>query len=283
MHAGGVGLGIVVSDLDGTLLDAQHRLSSADRRSLVELGERGILRAVATGRSLFSALRVLDDDWPIDFLVHASGAGVSHWPSRELVKVEHMPAPLALELARRLQARGLDFMLHRAVPENHCCYWHKSARANRDFERRVELYAGYMQPFPSPIEISEPMCQAIVIDPAPSPGSYPELVRELSEFSVIRTTSPLDGSATWIEVFPRGVRKSAAARWLLETRAAASTRSLAVGNDYNDVDLLDWADLACVVGNAPAELCARYRNVASNEASGFSEAVRWALAECRMS
>jgi hydroxymethylpyrimidine pyrophosphatase-like HAD family hydrolase len=275
-----VRLGIVVTDLDGTLLDSKHQLSAADRQSLLELGQRGILRVVATGRSLFSALRVVASDWPIDFLVHASGAGVSHWPSRELVKVEYMPAPLALELVQRLQARGLDFMLHRAVPENHCCYWQRSARPNPDFDRRVQLYADYMQPLPKPLQISEPMCQAIVIDPAPSPGSYPELVRELVQFSVIRTTSPLDGTATWIEVFPRGVRKSAAARWLLETRAQASSQSLAVGNDYNDVDLLDWADLACVVGNAPAELCARYRNVASNQASGFSEAVRWALAEC---
>ncbi|MEO8185288.1 MAG: HAD family hydrolase, partial [Deltaproteobacteria bacterium] len=273
----------VVTDLDGTLVDSKHQLSAADRQTLLGLGERGVVRVVATGRSLFSALRVVDSDWPIDFLVHASGAGISHWPSRELVKVEHMQAPLAHELARRLEARGLDFMLHRAVPDNHCCYWHRGARANRDFDRRVELYASYMQPFPMPIEITEPMCQAIVIDPSPSPGSYPELVRELHEFSVIRTTSPLDGSATWIEVFPRGVRKSAAARWLLETRAAKSTRSLAVGNDYNDVDLLDWADLACVVANAPPELCARYRKVAPNEASGFTEAVRWALAQCAAS
>jgi hydroxymethylpyrimidine pyrophosphatase-like HAD family hydrolase len=275
-----VRLGIVVTDLDGTLIDSKQQLSAADRRTLLGLGAQGVVRVVATGRSLFSALRVVDSDWPIDFLVHASGAGISHWPSRELLKVEHMQAPLALELARRLQARGLDFMLHRAVPENHTFYWHRGTRANPDFDRRVALYAHYMQPFPRPLELSEPMCQAIVIDPSPSPGSYPELVRELAEFSVIRTTSPLDRTATWIEVFPPGVRKSAAARWLLETRAPAGTRSLAVGNDYNDVDLLDWADLACVVGNAPAELCARYRNVASNEASGFSEAVRWALAEC---
>jgi len=275
-----VRLGIVVSDLDGTLIDSKQQLSAADRQSLWELGERGVVRVVATGRSLFSALRVVTSDWPIDFLVHASGAGITHWSSRELVKVEHMPAPLALELARRLRARGLDFMLHRAVPENHCCYWHRSTPANRDFDRRLELYAGYMQPLPRPLEIREPMCQAIVIDPAPSPGSYPQLLRELARFSVIRTTSPLDGSATWIEVFPPGVRKSAAARWLLENRAAPSTRSLAVGNDFNDVDLLDWADLSCVVGNAPAELCARYRNVPPNDASGFSEAVSWALAEC---
>jgi hydroxymethylpyrimidine pyrophosphatase-like HAD family hydrolase len=78
-------------------------------------------------------------------------------------------------------------------------------------------------------------------------------------------------------VFPAGVCKSAAAGWLQRAQAAPGTFSLAVGNDYNDVDLLDWADLACVVGNAPDELCARYRRVAPHDASGFSEAVRLAL------
>jgi len=274
-----VPLGIVVSDLDGTLLDSHRCLSDADRGTLLKLGERGVVRVVATGRSLFSALRVVADDWPIDFLVHASGAGISHWPSRELVKVEHMQAPAAQALALHLQARGLDFMLHRAVPENHRCYLHRTARENHDFDRRVELYADYMQPFARPLAIAEPMCQAVVIDPAPSPGIYPELRRELSEFSVIRTTSPLDGTATWIEVFPGGVCKSAAARWLRQTRARAAGRSLAVGNDYNDLDLLDWADLGCVVANAPAELATRYLRVASNDASGFTEAVELALSQ----
>jgi hydroxymethylpyrimidine pyrophosphatase-like HAD family hydrolase len=167
------------------------------------------------------------------------------------------------------------------VPDNHRCYLHRTARHNHDFERRVQLYADHMRPFDRPFSISEPMCQALVIDPTPSPGSYPELSRELSEFSVIRTTSPLDGQTTWIEVFPRGVCKSAAASWLLQ-RVPAGSRSLAVGNDYNDVDLLEWADLACVVANAPSELCARYRRVPSNDASGFSEAVRHALGEAAL-
>jgi hydroxymethylpyrimidine pyrophosphatase-like HAD family hydrolase len=138
-----------------------------------------------------------------------------------------------------------------------------------------------MQAFLQPFAVSEPMCQAIVIDPSPSPGSYPELRRALTEYSVIRTTSPLDGATTWIEVFPAGVCKSAAARWLFETRAPLGSLSLAVGNDYNDLDLLDWADLARVVAGAPEELRVRFGSVASNDEGGFTEAVSAALAHTR--
>lgn len=270
-------LGLVVTDLDGTLLDSRRQLAARDRATLEQLGARGIVRVVATGRSLFSARRVLAADFPIDFLVFSSGAGIVSWPAGELLLVRHMSAASALSLARRLRERGLDFMLHRAIPDNHQFFTHRSERINLDFEKRAQLYAAYAQPLELPLRVELPMCQALVVDPPPGPGCYPELVAELTDFSVIRATSPLDGASTWIEVFPAGVSKAAAARWLRSLLARGHAPSLAVGNDYNDLALLDWADLACVVGNAPAELRARYRTVACNDEAGFSDAVRAAL------
>ena len=46
---------LVVTDLDGTLLDTGARLGDTNRRVLEQLGENGCLRVVATGRSLHSA------------------------------------------------------------------------------------------------------------------------------------------------------------------------------------------------------------------------------------
>jgi hypothetical protein len=125
------------------------------------------------------------------------------------------------------------------------------------------------------------MCQAVLIEPSPPPGAQAELEAALPAFRVIRATSPLDGTSTWFEVFPRGVGKAAAAAWLLQElevlrpRAAAEhCVCVAVGNDYNDMDLLEWADFGFVVGNAPEDLRRRYPSVGSNRESGFSDAVR---------
>ena len=270
-------LGLVVTDLDGTLLNSQRQLGARDRATLEELGARGIVRVVATGRSLFSAQRALAADFPIDFLIFSSGAGIVSWATRQLLGIQHMPAAVALSLARRLRERGLDFMLHRAIPDNHWFFTHRTERINPDFDQRAQLYAAYAQPLELPLRVELPMCQALVVDPPPAPGCYPELEVELADFSVIRATSPLDGASTWIEVFPAGVSKAAAARWLESSLGRGRASSLAVGNDYNDLSLLDWADLACVVANAPADLRSRYRTVACNDDGGFSEAVRAAL------
>ena len=121
------------------------------------------------------------------------------------------------------------------------------------------------------------MSHAVVIDPPPGPGRHAEVVSAFPGFQVLRSTSPLDGASTWIEIFPLGVNKAAAAAWLWQRGSAPPLSSMAIGNDYNDLALLDWADASFVVGNAPAELRARYATVSSNEDAGFSEAVRRVL------
>ena len=64
----------VFTDLDGTLLGSDQKLSPANHDVLEELGQHGILRVVITGRSLFSCRRVLDRSFPIDHLGHLNGS-----------------------------------------------------------------------------------------------------------------------------------------------------------------------------------------------------------------
>ena len=53
-------------------------------------------------------------------------------------------------------------------------------------------------------------------------------------------------------------------------------RIVSVGNDYNDLDLLEWTDTSYVVGNAPQDLKNRFTGVASNDSGGVAEAAqRW--------
>ncbi len=51
--------GMVVTDLDGTLLQTRRRISDVDTGTLEKLQKRGIILVVATGRSHFSASSVL--------------------------------------------------------------------------------------------------------------------------------------------------------------------------------------------------------------------------------
>lgn len=273
-------LGMVVTDLDGTLLDSRQVLTETDRRTLAALGRRGVLRAVATGRALSSALAVLPPDAPIDYLCHSSGAGITRWSDRAELRSINMPHLDAAALAAELVRRELDFMLLFALPHSHHGYAHQARPGNADFERRLSRYRSTLRPLRLPLAAGQQMSQALVIasaDVVVGGALHAELALAFPAFQVIRATSPLDGVSTWIEIFPRGVHKASAAAWLRESAAPVLSSSMAVGNDHNDLQLLDWADLAYVVANAPPELRARYTTVASNDEGGFSDAVRRAF------
>ena len=109
-----------------------------------------------------------------------------------------------------------------------------------------------------------------------------EITAICSQCSVVKATSPLDGLSLWIEIFAPNVSKSHAVAWLAETLGVHQNNTCAVGNDYNDVDLLHWAGQGFLVANGPPSLQASFPGVASNDNCGVSEAVaRWLVHECR--
>ena len=272
---------MVVTDLDGTLLDTQARLGSVNRQALERLGETGSLRVIATGRSLHSAESVLDADFPIDYLVFSSGAGILDWSNRELLAAHAMGAEDVQGALELLLAKGLAFMVHLGVPDNHHFYYHSGAGQvadgdNPDFHRRRRRYEDFARPLDGPgVEMGQ-VSQFLVIEAPGSESHYDALVSELAHLNVVLTTSPLDHRSRWIEIFPASASKSQAAEWLRHRHGVDHGAVVAVGNDYNDRDLLEWARHSFVVSNAPASLKTRYAVVASNDDQGFTEAVSMA-------
>jgi len=275
--------GMVVTDLDGTLFQRDRRISARNLRTLEELGRLQVLRVVATGRNLFSARKVLDPSFPVDYLLFSSGAGIMDWASQRLLWKSSMDHGQLESAFTALSRRGLDFMVHLPIPENHRFYFYpaRSGRPNPDFAARCALYAQFAQPGEGArLSLCE-ACQLLAVEPSPAPGGcsvYPQLVEELAALRVIRATSPLDGRSCWIEVFSPEVSKACAAAWVARRAGVGQEGVMAVGNDYNDLDLLAWAPASYAVRGSPRELLERFPVVdgGSEADSDFAEAVaRW--------
>ncbi len=82
---------VILSDLDGTLLPSKVRsVSAAIITTLQRLGELGATRAVVTGRNYHSTQKVLQADFPIDYLIFSSGAGIVDWKSKQIVESHNL-------------------------------------------------------------------------------------------------------------------------------------------------------------------------------------------------
>jgi len=272
---------MIVTDLDGTLLNSAGRLSSENRETLHSLAAKNILRIAATGRSLWSAMRVLDSTTPLDYLVFASGTGIVNWPEYKLLYSQHLSRQQALKAVSQLRKYQCDFMLHEPVPENHHFWYHRASTDNPDFEHRIERYQDYCKPWPDSALTADTFSQLLIIQHPDHPKvDHSELTAALTPLSVLRTTSPVDHCSTWFEIFPPQVSKASGIHWLTDRYSLNSESVLVIGNDYNDLEMLELTQHAVVVANAPAELRERFKTVPTNDEDGFSFAVRDWLCEC---
>ena len=254
---------LLVCDLDGTLLLRDRPFDSRDLALLQRLGDQGTIRAIATGRALATAMRVIPPDFPIDYLIFSSGAGVLEWHSQELLVSHTMHPDDVSRATRALMQLRLDFMIHAPIPDQHIFHYHRTGATNPDFERRLSRYAadGRALQLDTPIASAS---QLLAVSPSGDPDEpYLKLCAGLKGLSIIPATSPLDGQSMWIEVFAPTVSKSQAAAWIARTHNIDRRDTFAIGNDYNDWDLLRWAAHAALVRNAPAVMRAEFDPVES--------------------
>ena len=271
---------MVITDLDGTLLSSNGSMTVRDLDALCRLGDNGVVRVIATGRSLYSFKTVAGNDLPADYVIFSTGAGIITFPDGRLIRNIHMEPGAVSSAVQIFMEFGLDFMVHQPIPDNHRFLYYETGRENPDFHRRLARYGEFCRPLDNASSNIGSASQLLaVVNHDNSATVFAALRLKLTGYSVIRSTSPLDGRSTWIEVFAPGVSKSQSAAWLAGRLNIDRKLVLAVGNDYNDMDLLEWAGTAFLVANAPDLLKNRFASVPSHDHGGVAEAIDLWLSE----
>ena len=277
-----MGKRLFITDLDGTLMTDDKTISPRDLATLERLQRNGIITAVATGRShhsLEKALKAIgfgkgQDFFPIDYVLFSTGAGIMAFPSRDIIFQRALDSPDAKKIMAYFDHHKLDYMVHKAIPHTREFLYRSHGLPNPDFETRLSFHPGDGSPLKDPIRNVEPATQVLAVIPVGADAPELEAIkRNLSDFSVIQATSPLDHKSVWIEVFHKDVSKSKAASFLAERLSIYRQDSISIGNDYNDEDLLAWSGKGYVVENAPERLRQAYETVRSNNECGITMAM----------
>lgn len=267
---------IIFTDLDGTLLSSSKEISNANRDCLEQLGRHNVIRVISTGRSLFSYRRLLGDTVPVDYLVFSNGAGVLDLKSDSLLYSRSLGEEDIQFISSHLTKNGADFMVHHTVPDNHYFTYYRNQKSNPDFMRRIKIYQNYAQEHTSNESPIIRSAQIIAVFPHDI-VRFNKVKEGLNGYQVTRTTSPLDGRSIWMEIYPQAVSKGESAKWLCSHLQIDRRCSFGIGNDYNDISLLDYTRFSYVVANSPAEMQRSYTPTASHDDDGFYHAVNSAV------
>ena len=276
-----------ISDLDGTLFNEKRIIHPKDLAALEMLGKRGIIRVFATGRSIYSFQKAVENmgfspsciDMPVDYVIFSTGAGVMECHHGEILFSQSLTGGDVRCIAGYLDQLEIDYMVHKPVPDTRN-FIYKPGKgdlqtSSADFQARISMYGDYGTPMTKTgVNGFGAATEVLAIVPAPQGHVVADEIQlQLHDFSVIKATSPLDGESMWIEVFHPDVSKSRAAAGLANALGIAQNDVVAVGNDYNDLDLLQWAGRGFVVANAPDEIKKGFEVVAPHTRCGVREAI----------
>jgi HAD superfamily hydrolase (TIGR01484 family) len=265
---------MVITDLDGTLLQDNKTVHERDYKTLHDLAKKGIVRVAATGRSLHLVENVLQKEFPFDYIIFSNGSGLCEWKSKRILLKKFLPGPKVNEIARKLETLNVSFMLHRPIPNNHYFKYFNGQQQTIDFLKRIDRYGEFCEPINGEgLESFGDACQFLLILPGDM-YLFHKIKSLLDGVRVIRTTSPIDGDSLWMEIYNSDVNKGLTAKWLCNYLNIPEKQTLGVGNDYNDIDLLNFTKHSFVLENAPDLLKKDYPVVSANYNCGFTDAVQ---------
>lgn len=269
-------LKLVATDLDGTFLKNDKSISQENLDILHSLGEKGILRVIATGRNLMKTKDVIAPEVPFDYIVFSSGAGVYDWKHHELIYHQNLDQTVVQDLVDFLLQRDLNFHLFKPVPDNYSCWYHRGSVFCSEFESYFDFHRYHSEILPTDQKLNSEACQFLVVFPN-DPEKFLLFKHEIElrypEVKVVRTSSPLDTGFIWMEIFHQSVSKGNGVKFICDTLKIEHGHTLGIGNDFNDLDLLEFTNYSYIVENGPTELKNRFLNACSNEENAFAHAV----------
>lgn len=263
---------LFATDLDGTLLKSNSTFGLEDIKALTELHQSDCSVVLATGRSPYSFNKCVKDlKLPVDWYIFSSGAVIldvnqNHFYSTFLSEDE---TALVYNTFTDLGINSVS--IQGKYPNAHLFYW-KNGIHIADFRRRLHFYREFATEFDSP---AIPSTEIIAYVKPEVADSVIQRFEEITgnAFSVVKATSPLDHKTIWIEIFPRGVNKASACERIRSISMLDIKNTAAIGNDWNDLPMLEWADTSFITSNAPTELVNLYPVTPSNN----DNAVRYAI------
>jgi len=269
-------LKLVATDLDGTFLTNDKSITNDNLEALYSLGKRGILRVVATGRNLKKTMEVISPEVPFDYIVFSSGAGIYDWKQGELLYHQNLNQQVVQQLADFLVANDLNFHLFKPVPENYKCWYHRGSILCSEFENYCHFHQAHSELLPLNQKLGSEASQFLVVFPN-NPGRFIDFKNEIEcqfpNVKVLRTSSPLDTGYIWMEIFHHLVSKGNGVKFVCDALNIGHEFTLGIGNDFNDLDLLEFTNYSYVVENGPMEMKERFLPASSNEKSAFAKAV----------
>ena len=235
---------LIALDLDGTTLQRDGTVSPAVRSAVREVAESGVHVIIATGRAIVATMPIVSYlGLEHGFAVCSNGAVTLRLDPAEpdgygiLDTVTFDPAP-ALEMLRgswpdavvAVEELGVGFKVSAPFPDG-------------------EL-EGVVRVVPWAELSRSPATRVTFRSPTGTAEDFLALVERIGMHEVNYAV----GFTAWLDINPEGVSKASALELVRRRLRVEPGQTTAVGDQRNDIEMLQWAARSVAMGNAPDEV-----------------------------
>ncbi|MFS0557206.1 Cof-type HAD-IIB family hydrolase [Brevibacillus sp. 179-C9.3 HS] len=270
---------LLALDVDGTILMSNHSLSKVTEQAITQLVKQGVHVTLATGRAYPSAKSLAQQFQISAPLVSHDGAFVADPKTDQVLYVQRIPFEIAVRITDILVAHGLDVMvLHESYAVTNRTWkwtdlfpllnaWTLRQLWKNQYPLKIQasrLLAGYVRKH----EVCAPKI-FVTGDEKRLSAARRELAN--AELTGVRVTA---SGANNMEILPEGISKASGLAVVSERLAILPEEIVAVGDNYNDAEMLQFAGMGVAMGNAPDDLKQLARHVTeTNDRHGVAEVI----------
>lgn len=249
---------LIALDIDGTIIGDDHEIAERTVRAVRAAMDRDVAVSLVTGRMVSSAMRFATDLGLTGPIVGYQGGLIRAMPQPDTRRLGRLllHTPLAAEAARSIlawtRARGLDPHVN-----------HLERFILRADDPRADDYSAFMgaraELVPDLLEaIDHPVTKILAVGEPPVPVEVAPLARaEFAGRADVTISHP-----RFLEFVAPGVSKGRAIRFLARRLRIPLAATLAIGDQWNDLEMIAEVGHGTAMPSAPPEVRAAARYVA---------------------
>lgn len=267
---------LLAIDIDGTLLNSSFEIAERDLAALRRAHGRGVEIILCTGRRHTFALPIAQR-LGFDLWLCSSNGAVTRSLSGETFHRDLLPAETAREVCAHLEEFRGSTVLTFDKPEKGALVVERTDAMPESVGRWLEKNAPY-------IEVVKPIEDALTADPVQAmvcgtvermqeAAAVLDRFGELEKITVLKTEY-VHRNLSMLDMLNKECSKGhAVERWSTH-RGIPREQVMAIGDNFNDVEMLEWAGIPVIMGNACEELRANgWMVTGSNDECGVAAAL----------
>lgn len=232
---------LLALDMDGTILTSSHQLTERVRLALSQVANLGIPVILVSARSPSSMLRYAGQIGLREMMVALNGVLVVG-QEREILHFTTLPSDdvqTILSLCERY-----DYTPNLFIGFD----WY-TERMNAKIERQISVvgFTPILGNF-SNGTIRDVQKILVMGEAATAPAFFADLERECGQIQASFS------GPTYIEIAPAGISKASGLSYVCHRLNIPPAAVVAVGDNFNDIEMIQFAGLGVAMGNAPDEV-----------------------------